>query len=67
MALGRSLTIALEGVTARIVTVEANVGPGLPGIHLVGLGDTAVSESRDRIRTAVANSGLPWPRRKASS
>ena len=64
MALGRSLTIALEGVTARIVTVEANIGPGLPGIHLVGLGDTAVSESRDRIRTAVANSRLPWPKTK---
>ena len=64
MALGRSLTIALEGVAARIVTVEANVGPGLPGIHLVGLGDTAVTESRDRVRTAVANAQLPWPRTK---
>ena len=64
MALGKALTIALEGVTARIVTVEANIGPGLPGIHLVGLGDTAVSESRDRIRTAVANARLPWPKTK---
>ncbi|MDO5511460.1 YifB family Mg chelatase-like AAA ATPase [Corynebacterium sp.] len=64
MALGRTSTVALDGVVARPVTVEANVGPGLPGIHLVGLGDTAVSESRDRIRTAVANSRLPWPKTK---
>lgn len=64
MALGRTHTIALEGVAARMVTVEANVGPGLPGIHMVGLGDAAVTESRDRIRTAVANSGLNWPKTK---
>lgn len=64
MALGRTRTVALDGVTARPVTVEANIGPGLPGIHLVGLGDTAVSESKDRVRTAVANSRLPWPRTK---
>ncbi|RNE49413.1 YifB family Mg chelatase-like AAA ATPase [Corynebacterium alimapuense] len=64
MALARTFTAAVLGVEARIVTVEANIGPGLPGIHLVGLGDTAVTESRDRIRTAVANSRLDWPRTK---
>ncbi|MDO5670714.1 MAG: YifB family Mg chelatase-like AAA ATPase [Corynebacterium sp.] len=64
MALGRAHTIALDGVVARLVTVEANIGPGLPGIHLVGLGDAAVSESKDRVRTAVANARLPWPKTK---
>ncbi|WP_460490650.1 magnesium chelatase domain-containing protein, partial [Corynebacterium nasicanis] len=64
MALGRARTIALDGVTAHPVTVEVNVGPGLPGIHLVGLGDTAVSESKDRVRTAITNSRLPWPKTK---
>lgn len=64
MALGRARTTALSGVTARVVVIEANIGPGLPGIHVVGLGDTAVSESRDRIRTAVANAELDWPRTK---
>ena len=43
MALGRCDTIALDGVLARVVTVEANVGPGLPGVHVVGLGDAAIS------------------------
>lgn len=64
MALGKTITTALSGVHAHIVDVEANIGPGLPGIYIVGLGDTAISESRDRIRTAVANSGLQWPRTK---
>ncbi len=64
MALASTYSAAVEGVNAHFVTVEANVGPGLPGIHIVGLGDKAVGESRDRIRTAVANSVLPWPRTK---
>lgn len=64
MALGRATTAALTGVRADIVEIEANIGPGLPGVHIVGLGDTAISEARDRIRTATANSELDWPRTK---
>ena len=64
MALASTFSATVEGVGAHRVTVEANVGPGLPGMHIVGLGDKAVGESRDRIRTAVANSTLPWPRTK---
>ncbi|SDR91901.1 YifB family Mg chelatase-like AAA ATPase [Corynebacterium timonense] len=64
MALASTYSATLEGVNAHLVTVEANIGPGLPGTYMVGLGDAAVRESRDRIRTAVANSQLPWPRTK---
>ncbi|WP_342319965.1 YifB family Mg chelatase-like AAA ATPase [Corynebacterium mayonis] len=64
MALASTYSATLEGFSARTVTVEVNIGPGLPGVHMVGLGDAAVKESRDRIRTAVANSALPWPRTK---
>ena len=64
MALASTYSATVEGIGAHRVTVEANVGPGLPGMHIVGLGDKAVGESRDRIRTAVANSTLPWPRTK---
>ena len=53
--LAKTHTVALSGVHADIVTVEANIGPGLPGIHVVGLGDAAVNESRDRLPPAVAN------------
>lgn len=64
MALGKTFTTALTGVRADIVSIEANIGPGLPGMHIVGLGDTAISEARDRIRTAVTNSDLGWPKTK---
>lgn len=64
MALGRSLTTAPSGVTATVVRVEANIGPGLPGTYIVGLADTSISESRDRIKTAVVNSALAWPKTK---
>ena len=45
MALGRALSAAIVGVTATIVDVEANVGPGLPRIQIVGLADASNSES----------------------
>lgn len=64
MALGRTSTTALIGVRAEIVTIEANIGPGLPGTYIVGMGDTAITEARDRMRTAVMNSALDWPRTK---
>ncbi len=64
MALASTTAATVEGITAHVVTIEANVGPGLPGMHMVGLGDAAVKESRERIRTAITNSALPWPRTK---
>lgn len=62
--LGIAHTYALHGVEARIVEVEANIGAGLPGMYMVGMGDTAVRESRDRIKTAAQYHQLPWPKTK---
>lgn len=59
-------TSVIDGVHARPITVEAVVGAGLPGITLVGLVDTAVRESRERIRTAFDHAGLAWPRTKVT-
>ncbi|MHA2789247.1 YifB family Mg chelatase-like AAA ATPase [Corynebacterium sp. S7] len=64
MALASTLAATVEGVVAHPVTVEANIGPGLPGMYIVGLGDATVRESRDRIKTAIVNSRLPWPKTK---
>jgi magnesium chelatase family protein len=61
MAVARTRSVALVGVTGRSVEVEADVGNGLAGIHLIGLPDTALSEARDRVRSAVVNSTYPWP------
>ncbi|MBV7295221.1 YifB family Mg chelatase-like AAA ATPase [Corynebacterium sp. TAE3-ERU12] len=64
MAVGRASSVALQGIDGHLVTVEADVGRGLPGMHIGGLGDAAVSEARDRVRTAAVNSGVQWPRTK---
>ena len=49
------------GVEAMPVSVEVDVSFGLPGITMVGLPDTTVRESRDRVRAAIRNSGFPFP------
>src|SRR6266700_1819360 len=64
MALARSHSIALVGVEGHLVEVEADIANGLVGLLLVGLPDTALREARDRIRSAIVNSGEEWPQRK---
>lgn len=64
MALARTHAVALVGVEGHVVEVEADLAPGLPGMHLVGLPDTALAESRDRVRAAVCNTGEAWPQRR---
>ncbi|MGL4307122.1 MAG: YifB family Mg chelatase-like AAA ATPase [Mycobacteriaceae bacterium] len=61
MALGRVFSVAVSGVEGQIVEIEADIGQGLPGVHLVGLPDAALQESRDRVRAAINNSALKWP------
>jgi magnesium chelatase family protein len=64
MALARAWAVALAGVQGTVVEVEADLAPGLPGLTIIGLPDTALSESRDRVRAAVLNSGEAWPQRR---
>ena len=64
MTVGQSLGMALQGVEGLPVTVECDLGRGLPGISIVGLGDAAVVQARDRIRAAMLNSDLAWPKSK---
>ncbi|OBE98619.1 YifB family Mg chelatase-like AAA ATPase [Mycobacterium sp. 852002-10029_SCH5224772] len=61
MALGRAFSVAVRGVDGEIVEIEADITSGLPGVHLVGLPDASLQESRDRVRAAVANCGNTWP------
>lgn len=61
MPLGRAYAVAVTGITGSMVEIEADVGRGLPGLHLVGLPDTTLQEARDRVRAAVVNSGFRWP------
>ncbi|HTQ22651.1 YifB family Mg chelatase-like AAA ATPase [Mycobacterium sp.] len=61
MALGRAFSVAVRGLDGEIVEIEADITSGLPGVHLVGLPDAALQESRDRVRAAVTNCGNDWP------
>ncbi|MGI8845873.1 MAG: YifB family Mg chelatase-like AAA ATPase [Thermoleophilaceae bacterium] len=54
-------TFALEGLDSREVTVEVDVRRGLPAFTLVGLPDASVREARERVRSALLNSGLDFP------
>src|SRR3569833_1651798 len=66
MALARTRAVALFGVDGQIVDVEAAITNGVPGLHLVGLPDTALSEARDRVRAAIFISGETWPNRRVT-
>ena len=64
MALARTRAVTLFGVDGQLVDVEAAITNGVPGLHLVGLPDTALSEARDRVRAAIFNSGESCHNRK---
>jgi magnesium chelatase family protein len=64
MTLARTNAIALAGVQGHVVEIEADIENGLVGLQLVGLPDTALREARDRIRSAIVNSGQHWPMRR---
>jgi len=61
MSLARAHGAVIQGVSGLVITVEAYLSQGLPGLTIVGLPDTAVGESRDRVRAAIQNSKLAWP------
>jgi magnesium chelatase family protein len=61
MRLATTLTRAQLGLKAPEVTVEAHVAGGLPQFTIIGLIETAVRESRDRVRAAIQSSGLEFP------
>jgi magnesium chelatase family protein len=61
MALARTRSVALVGVQGHLVDVEAYLGRGVPSYSLIGLPDASLTESRDRVRAAMLNSGGSWP------
>ncbi|CAN5391953.1 YifB family Mg chelatase-like AAA ATPase [soil metagenome] len=61
MTLARAFSVAVRGLAGETVEIEADINSGLPGVHLVGLPDAALQESRDRVRSAITNSDGTWP------
>ncbi len=64
MSLTQLTTRAQEGVSAPEVQVEVHISNGLPAFNMVGLPETAVREARDRVRSAILNSGFRFPTRR---
>ena len=64
MTFSRIYSRADLGLDAPLVIVETHLSAGLPGFNLVGLPETAVRESRERVRSALLNSGFQYPARR---
>lgn len=62
--LARVWSASLLGIDAIKVGVEVDVSAGLPAIAVVGLPDTAVQESRERVKAALKNAGFAFPVRR---
>ena len=60
----RALTVAFEGIEARLVEVQCAVSPGLPSFQIVGLPDKAVSEARERVRAALSALSVALPSKR---
>ena len=60
----RVATVAFEGIEVRSVDVQVQVAPGMPAFAIVGLPDKAVTEARERVRSALIASGLALPARR---
>lgn len=59
--LSKTICCGLKGIDGYIVCVETDISNGIPAFDIVGLADTAVKESRERVRAAIKNSGLEYP------
>ncbi len=62
--LAKVLSAGLWGLEAHLIEVEVDIGGGLPQFSIVGLPDTTVRESRDRVRAALKNTGFKFPPKK---
>ena len=62
--LAKVVSFALLGIEAYPVEIEVDISRGLPAVTLVGLADTAIRESKERVKSAIKNSGFDWPRER---
>lgn len=66
MALSKTFSIGLCGLDGFVVETEADISQGLPSFDIVGLPDTAVKESKERVRSAISNIGFEFPLKKVT-
>jgi magnesium chelatase family protein len=66
MTLGRVKGVALQGLLGSVIDIECDIADGIPIYSLLGLPDTSLQESRDRVRAALTNTGQKWPNKKVT-
>src|SRR3989338_6518889 len=59
--IAKVFSFGLLGIEAYPIEIEVDVSRGLPAVTLVGLADTAIRESKERVKSAIKNSGFEWP------
>ncbi|HEX7724235.1 MAG TPA: YifB family Mg chelatase-like AAA ATPase [Candidatus Paceibacterota bacterium] len=64
MSISKCYSAHLHGLTLQVITVEVDISNGLNHVSIVGLGDRAVGESKDRVSAAIKNSGFTSPKQK---
>ena len=62
--ISKVITAAVVGLDGHLVDVEVDISPGLPSLTIVGLPDAAVQEAKERVRTAIKNSGCTFPMKR---
>ena len=66
MTLGRTKGVSLQGLLGSVIDIEVDIADGIPIYSLLGLPDTSLQESRDRVRAALINTGQKWPNKKVT-
>ncbi|MDZ4278922.1 MAG: magnesium chelatase domain-containing protein, partial [Dehalococcoidia bacterium] len=64
MPLSKVLSCAVIGLDGELVEVEVDIAHGMPFFAIVGLPDAAVQEAKERVRSAIRNSGFPFPNKR---
>ena len=62
--LAKTRTAALSGLESVLVDIDTDISPGLPYFNIIGLADTSVKESTERIKRAIINSGFNYPKNR---
>lgn len=60
--LAKTRTAALSGLESVLVDIDTDISSGLPYFNIIGLADTSVKESTERIKRAIINSGFNYPK-----
>lgn len=66
MALSKIYSVGLTGLDGCLIEIEADVSLGMPAFDIVGLPDAAVKESKERVRSAISNTGFEFPLKKVT-